>query len=418
MTNTSTNTIKEFAKAIIEGNAGRSTFKRGDLLQYARTHNIPDTDVYKHICKPEYRAQRGYYDLKYIASDAPIPTNVSTAKPVVKTVSSIQTAKPLSSVSTESSLNMVTSLCDEVDTITYVPSVNSNYVKWGHSTDVETIIKSGSFFPIYVCGPSGNGKTMMIEQACAKTKRQFIRVNISPETDEDDLIGGFRLQDGNTVFVKGPVIRAMEEGAILCLDEIDRATNKIMCLQSVLEGNSVLLKKTGETIAPRHGFNVIATANTSGRGSEDGRYTAASIIDDAFLERFPITINQTWAPKGVETKIVLNAMRTLDCVDEQFADRLITWARVIRSTYEAEGVDDVISTRRLDHIVKAFSVFKDRVKAITLSVNRFSPETTAAFIDLYTKIDSGEIKDPDEVAAAEEEARKKNVNEFGHEIPF
>jgi len=288
---------------------------------------------------------------------------------------------------------MVTSLCDEVDNIGYVPTVNPNYVKWGSFSDVETIVKAKKFFPVYIAGPSGNGKTMMVEQACAKAKREYIRVNLSPETDEDDLIGGFRLKDGNTVFVKGPVIKAMESGCILLLDELDRATNKIMCLQSVLEGNSVLLKKTGETIFPAEGFNIIATANTSGRGSDDGRYTAASILDDAFLERFPITINQPWPSKAIEKKIVMNAMEFNSCTDEDFADKLVTWTKIIRDTYDADGIDDVISTRRLDHIIQAYSVFRDRVKSITLAVNRFSPETSLAFIDLYTKKDAGELKD-------------------------
>lgn len=275
----------------------------------------------------------------------------------------------------------------------YIPVVDPHYIKWGAFSDVESIIKSKRFYPVYIAGPSGNGKTLMVEQACAKAKREFVRVNLSPETDEDDLIGGFRLLDGNTVFMKGPVIQAMESGAVLLLDEADRATNKIMCLQSILEGKPILLKKTGEVISPAPGFTVIATANTNGRGSEDGRYTAASILDDAFLERFVITINQPWPTKTIEKKIVLGAMEKHSCIDEDFAEKLVTWTRIIRATYENDGIDDVVSTRRLDHIIQTFGIFNDRIKSITLGVNRFSNETSTAMVDLYTKIDAGELKD-------------------------
>jgi len=291
-------------------------------------------------------------------------------------------------------LQLANSLTAEADTEqAYIPAVDPYYVRWGSFNDVESIVKSNRFFPVYIAGPSGNGKTMMVEQACAKAKREYVRVNLSPETDEDDLIGGFRLLDGNTVFVKGPVIRAMESGAVLLLDEVDRATNKIMCLQSVLEGKSVLLKKTGEVIHPAPGFTVIATANTCGRGSDDGRYTAASILDDAFLERFVITVNQPWPSKAIEKKIVLQSMEKHSCLNEDFAEKLVTWTGVIRSTYENDAIEDVVSTRRLDHIVQAFGIFNDRLKAIELAVNRFSTETSSAFIDLYTKIDAGELKD-------------------------
>ena len=251
------------------------------------------------------------------------------------------------------------------------------------------------FYPIYISGPSGNGKTMMVEQVCANTGREYVRAQISPETDEDDLIGGFRLINGETVFQKGPVIKAMEKGCILLIDEIDRATNKIMCLQGVLEGNPVLLKKTGEVIKPAPGFNVIATANTKGRGSDDGRFSAATIIDDAFLERFVSAINQPWPSKAIEKKIVANHMDKFDAVDNDFLDKLITWASIIRKTFEVDGVDEVVSTRRLCHIIKTFSIFSDRVKSIEMCINRFDEDTITAFSDLYSKIDAGELTDED-----------------------
>ena len=253
------------------------------------------------------------------------------------------------------------------------------------------------FYPVYVSGLSGNGKTFMVEQAAAKLGREFIRVQINPETDEDDLLGGFRLINGETVFSKGPVLKAMENGAILLLDEVDRATNKIMCLQGILEGKPVLVKKTGEVVKPAPGFNVIATANTKGKGSEDGRFTAASIIDDAFLERFTVSIDQAFPSASIEKKIILKHMDKFNATDADFADNLIKWAEVIRKTFFDDGVDEVISTRRLCHIVQTFSIFNNKTKAIDLCISRFDDETKASFIDLYTKVDSGEITDQPEV---------------------
>lgn len=270
----------------------------------------------------------------------------------------------------------------------YVPQKIKEYVRWGYFKDVKQIIESKMFFPIFISGLSGNGKTMMVEQACAMSKREYVRVQITPETDEDDLIGGFRLLNGETVFAKGPVIKAMEAGAVLLIDEIDRGSNKLMALQGVLEGKPVLIKKTGEVIQPAPGFNVIATANTKGQGDEAGRFIAATIIDEAFLERFTITMEQPYANAAVERKIVVNHMEKFGEVDETFADRLIQWGQAIRKTFEDGGVDDMISTRRLCHIVQTYSIFKDRKRAIELCVNRFDTDTKAAFLDLYEKIDA------------------------------
>ena len=270
----------------------------------------------------------------------------------------------------------------------YVPAFDDTFVAWGNFTELLKIVRSRMFYPTFVSGLSGNGKTFMIEQACAKLKREYVRVQISPETDEDDLIGGFRLIKGETVFQKGPVLKAMEAGAILMIDEIDRGTNKIMCLQGVLEGKPVLVKKTGEVIEPKDGFNVIATANTKGKGSEDGRYSGATIIDDAFLERFTITLEQTFPAIKTEEKIVMKHMKKFETIDEEFATLLVGWADAIRKTFYDEGIDEVISTRRLCHIVQTFSIFNKREKAIALCVNRFDEDTKAAFIDLYEKVDA------------------------------
>lgn len=268
---------------------------------------------------------------------------------------------------------------------------DSTFIPWGAFSDIVKIIKSDMFYPTYISGLSGNGKTFMVEQACAKVGKEFIRVQINPETDEDDLLGGFRLIDGETVFAKGPVLKAMENGAILLLDEIDRATNKIMCLQGILEGKPVLVKKTGEIVEPKQGFNVIATANTKGQGSEDGRFTAASIIDDAFLERFTISVDQQFPTLTTEKKIVLKHMEKFNCVDDDFADKLVTWADIIRKTFYDDGVDEVVSTRRLCHIVQTFSIFEKRDKAIDLCISRFDEDTKEAFLDLYTKVDADQI---------------------------
>ena len=276
----------------------------------------------------------------------------------------------------------------------FVPDFDPTFVPWGNFSEIVKVLKSGMFYPTFVSGLSGNGKTFQIEQACAKLNREYVRVQISPETDEDDLIGGFRLIKGETVFQKGPVIKAMEAGAVLMIDEIDRGTNKIMCLQGVLEGKPVLIKKTGEVVEPKDGFNVIATANTKGKGSEDGRYSGATVIDDAFLERFTITLEQTFPTIATEEKIVMKHMSKFEAVDEEFAKLLVGWADAIRKTFYDEGIDEVISTRRLCHIVQTFSIFGKRDKAISLCVNRFDDDTKEAFIDLYEKVDAT-INDPE-----------------------
>ena len=289
----------------------------------------------------------------------------------------------------------------------FVPELDKYFVKWGHFSDVKAIIASGAFYPVYITGLSGNGKTIMVEQGCAQAKREYIRVQITPETDEDDLIGGFRLVNGETVFAEGPVIKAMKQGAILLIDELDRGSNKIMCLQGVLEGKPVLIKKTGEIVKPANGFNVIATANTKGKGSDDGRFIAANIIDEAFLERFTITMEQPYPSSSVERKIVLKHMEKFGKADTEFADTLTTWSETIRKTFLDGGIDDLVSTRRLCHIVQTFSIFGDRKKSIELCVNRFDEDTKVAFLDLYEKVDAS-VNQP----VVEEDDQVEVVNEL------
>jgi hypothetical protein len=270
-----------------------------------------------------------------------------------------------------------------------VPSTFDGFVPWGHFKDIKQIVKSGLFYPIFVTGLSGNGKTLMIEQVHADMNKELIRVNITIETDEDDLLGGFRLVNGETKFVPGPVIEAMERGCTLLLDECDLGSNKLMCLQPVLEGKGVYLKKVNKWITPKDGFNVMATANTKGKDSEDGRFIGTNILNEAFLERFAVTIEQPYAAASVEKKIVLGSMVKYGTVDEDFATNLVTWSEVIRKTFYDGGVDELISTRRLDHIVKAFAIFKDKMKSIEMCVARFDDDTKESFMDLYTKIDAG-----------------------------
>ena len=287
-------------------------------------------------------------------------------------------------------------------TVTNIPSKDPLFVPFGNFSDVNSIFKSNMFYPIYVTGLSGNGKTFMIEQAAAKAGRELFRVNITVETDEDDLLGGFRLVDGETVWFDGPVVEAMRKGAIVLLDEVDLASTKIMCLQPVLEGKGVFLKKINEFVECADGFNVVATANTKGKGDETGNFMGAGVLNEAFLERFPITVEQEYPSNAVEKKILNKVFDKLNINDSEFVDMLINWADVIRKTYVEGAIDQLITTRRLVHISNAYAIFNmDRMKAISMCVNRFDDETKMAMIDLYTKIDSG--VDAEATATATEE---------------
>ena len=269
-----------------------------------------------------------------------------------------------------------------------IPVKDDSYVPFGNFADVKKVIQSGLFYPVFITGMSGNGKTFSVDQACAQLKRELIRVNITIETDEDDLIGGFRLVNGETVWHNGPVIEALERGAILLLDEVDLASNKILCLQSILEGKGVFLKKTGRYVQPAAGFNVIATANTKGKGSDDGRFIGTNVLNEAFLERFALTFEQDYPSAAVETRILKKSAASIGVADEEFCENLANWADIIRKTFKDGGIDEVISTRRLVHIIRAFAIWQDRMKAIKVCVNRFDDETKQSFMELYDKIDA------------------------------
>ena len=356
--------------AFAAANPNLESFERQEMFTFAEEQGYTGSVAYT-LLKKLPRLGRGVYQMAGAANV--IAINRPATQPVALTAPQAAVGKVRSTSS------------DEV----YVPASDPTFVKWGYFADVSKIIKSGMFYPMYVAGLSGNGKTMMIEQACAQAKREYVRVQITPETDEDDLIGGFRLLDGETVFAKRPVNKAMEAGAILLVDEIDRGSNKLMCLQGILEGKPFMIKKTGEVIIPAPGFNVIATANTKGQGDDAGRFIAATIIDEAFLERFTITLEQPYPNATVEKKIVANHMSKFGVNDADFTEKLVQWGQAIRKTFEDGGIDEIISTRRLCHIVQTFSIFGDRMKAIELCVNRFDSDTRSGFMDLYSKIDAG-----------------------------
>ena len=354
---------------------GKTELTRTEINTYIDDNKLKNPSWLK---SNTYKIGRGLYTLPIDGQDI--------APSVKETVQQKTETAPVTEIVNQAAF-IVSSLTGNI-----VPVKDSVFVPWGHFKDIKQIVSSKTFYPIFITGLSGNGKTMNVSQACAQTKRECIRVNITIETDEDDLLGGYRLQDGQTVWQNGPVIEAMERGALLLLDEIDLASNKIMCLQPILEGNGVFLKKINKFIKPVDGFNVIATANTKGQGSDDGKFIGTNILNEAFLERFPITVEQSYPTNKIETKILNNVMTEKGLTknsDVEFATNLVTWADIIRKTYYEGGIDEIISTRRLVHIVEAFSIFKDKMKAIELCTNRFELDTKTSFLDLYTKVDGG-----------------------------
>jgi hypothetical protein len=343
---------------------GKTEFTRPEVIDIAKNVGVNPNSF---LNNPANKIQRGLYALSV---HAPIASFAHTSH------------------NDEVSTMFLTQPKLKVEISDLVPHKDATYVPFGFHKDLTTIISSNHFYPVFITGLSGNGKTTMVEQVCAAQKRECIRVNISIETDEDDLIGGNTLVNGNVVYREGPVSIAMKRGAILILDEIDRGSNKLMCLQAILEGKPYFNKKTGETIYPTPGFNIIGTANTKGQGANDGKYMAAQILDDAFLERFAVTIEQEYPNSKVEKKIILKKMARVEKVDEDFADKLVQWSDIIRRTFREGAIDDLISTRRLEHIVNAYAMFGDRMKAINLCIARFDEETKTSFLDLYTKVDA------------------------------
>lgn len=370
---TDRNTLIDTLRSFADGN---NHVSRKDIIREAKAIGINHPGF---LLKDQFKVEKGVYDLtEMFTGTAAVPV---ARKPIMEVV----TPTPAPVAAPESKVVSMAKLAMDIEGL--VPSKDDTYVAFGFHKDLKTILQGGMFYPLFISGLSGNGKTTMVEQVCAQLKREAIRVNISIETDEDDLIGGNTLVDGNVVYREGPVLTAMKRGAVLILDEVDRGSNKLMCLQAILEGKSYFNKKTGETVAPAPGFTIVATANTKGRGSDDGKFISAQLLDEAFLERFAITVEQEYPKPAVEKRIILNKMSKAGYTDEDFATHLVTWSEVIRKTFFEGAIDELVSTRRLEHIVNAYGVFKDKLKAITLCTNRFDADTKAAFIDLYTKVD-------------------------------
>jgi hypothetical protein len=382
--------------------AEKNSFTRAELYEIMEAKGLPKS-FYGWIAHKDNRIDRGLYRMPAQDSTAsasptrraPARRNFSVlaaaqAAPVVQAA----TVTPLPTAANQPPVNTHDFSIDSAGfSDNLVPQKDKLFVPFGSFRVVKDVIKSKLFYPIFITGLSGNGKTHLINQACANTKREVIRVNFTVETDEDDLIGGFRLVNGETKFFKGPVIKAMQRGAVLLLDELDLANPaKVMCLQSILEGSGYFMKKTGEYIDPVEGFTVIATANTKGKGSDDGRFIGTNVMNEAFLERFPITCEQEYPSISIENKIinkVFDDIGVAEDVAKDFTKLLVDWADVIRKTFAQGGVDEIISTRRLVHIAKAYVIFGDRMKAIEMCVNRFDDETKESFLDLYTKVDAG-----------------------------
>ena len=336
-----------------------------------------------------------------------------TENDVVKTTSG-ETEKVLPTETKNEAAFVVSSLVGDI-----IPKKDSVFVSFGNYPDLKSIVKSNMFYPVFITGLSGNGKTMGVTQACAEAKKELIRVNITIETDEDDLLGGYRLKDGQTVWQNGPVIEAMERGALLLLDEIDLASNKIMCLQPILEGSGIYVKKINKFVKPKNGFNVIATANTKGQGSDDGKFIGTNVLNEAFLERFPITFEQKYPSVKIEEKILNKTLEKAGKKDSKFCNKLVTWADVIRKTYFDGGVDEIISTRRLVHIVQAYAIFKDKMKSIEVCTNRFDADTKNSFVELYSKVDAGataeSIAEDQRKAEVESQLKEDNDSESDEE---
>ena len=319
---------------------------------------------------------------KTLKSDLAVINEAEQKTPEVKVVkASVEKPKTVSKSKTVQKTPAVS--------VSLIPQSDPQYVSWGHFKDIKTIISSKIFYPVFVTGLSGNGKTSMIHEVCAKLKRDLVRVNITIETDEDDLLGGFRLVDGETVWQDGPIINAMRRGSIALVDEIDLASHKIMCLQPVLEGKPIYLKKINEVVYPEPGFNVIATANTKGKGSDDGRFIGTNILNEAFLDRFSATFYQEYPSTKMETKILKKQFAKYEIDEDEFVDKLVKWADVIRRSFKEGAVDDIVTTRRLIDVTKSYSIFNDKMKAVAMCLERFDDETKESFTDLYTKIDAG-----------------------------
>jgi len=388
----------------------RRTAMRQDIVALCDEHDLPWPSWL--TANLDHRIGRGEYRL-------PFPTDELDSRPVAVSVEApaMVDAKAAPSPEFQNAVSDITLIQRINGSERFIPDKAPWFVPWGHFKDITEAIKSRLFFPVFVTGLSGNGKTLGIEQACAKLKREIFRVNITKDTDEDDLLGGFRLIDGQTVFVPGPAVEAMERGAILLLAEIDLGTAKILCLQPILEGKGVFLKKVGRWVKPQPGFNIFATANTKGQGNDSGKFVGANVMNEAMLDRFPITMEQPYPSEKQERKILARHMEHLGLDCDSFSDCLVQWSSNIRKTYFNDEIDEIISTRRLVNVLTAFAIYKDRNKAIRMTIARFDDLHKAAFLDLYTKIDAEANADPED-ETTDGEAVTVSATEDNDECPF
>lgn len=367
-------TTESVIASLLEFNDDNATLKTADLRMWCEINDHTYSTIRNRLVKDGYQSGRGKFNLT--AAQAVDHLEKSVSQPSVDPVVEVQSTV--------------------ANTVSLVPDKDDKYVPFGCFRDVKSVIKSKIFYPLFITGLSGNGKTHAVEQSCSQLDREVVRVNITVETDQDDLIGGFRLVNGNTTWHDGPVVESMRRGAILLLDEVDLASNKIMCLQSVLEGKPLFLKKTGQVVNPAPGFNIIATANTKGKGSDSGMFIGTNVLNEAFLERFAVTFEQQYPSVSTEKKILLANLKELGWVGDnvdKMCQHLVDWADIIRKTYYDGGVDDVISTRRLLNIVKAWAIWDDMNKAIELCTNRFDDDTSLVFKELYQKIAGDVVED-------------------------
>jgi hypothetical protein len=387
-------TRQKFIDALIK--TGKSEVTKADIVKICTKNKITVPQWF--LNEESNKIKRGVYR---------VPSNKVETAPAIENAAQVI---PIDNKIVIHSDNRIHNVKTDLESVNLVPTVYKNYVPFGNFEDILSIVKSERFFPVFITGHSGNGKTMSIEQACAKAKRKFVVVSMTPETDESDLLGNYVLIDGNMEWRDGPVTTAARQGAVLCIDEIDYGAQNLSSLQRVLEGKPFMLKKKGELVVPANGFTVFATANTKGKGSDDGRYMFTNVLNEAFLERFPNTMEQDFPPMKIEKKIIEKELDSVGRADADFADKLVNWADVIRKTFFDGGVDEVISTRRLVHIVKSYGIYGDKKKAIELCLNRFDDDTKASFVDLYSKVDAN--------VNGETEIKIDEVKADDVEIPF
>ena len=373
----------------IDKDFGKGNFTKEEAKQCAEKAGLSETEfksIATHVLR-HFKVDKNVYSFGDVSPEVKNAQKVQ--KKTLKKDWDVLEGVPEKKVVSVPIINPPTSPKDSNTVLNLIPQKNPRYVSWGHFKDIKTILESHIFYPIFVTGLSGNGKTSMIHEVCAKLKRDLIRINITVETDEDDLLGGFRLKNGETVWEDGPLIVAMKTGAVALIDEVDLASHKIMCLQPVMEGQPIYLKKINEIVYPQKGFNIVATANTKGKGSEDGRFMGTNILNEAFLDRFSATFYQEYPAPAQEARILKKQFQMYEIEEDGFVDNLVKWADVIRQSFKQGAVDDIITTRRLIDITKTFSIFRDKMKSIVLCLERFDDETRESFVDFYTKVDAG-----------------------------